>query len=262
MPFARTPRTKGLLFAGTELGIYVSFDDGDHWQPLQLNLPVTSVRDINIHGDDLIVATHGRAFWILDDITPLRQMSAPDARTTLSAGDSSPYRQRRLPGLTAAAGRARAKNPPDGAMIDYYLPSSAKKVVLDILDSNGKLVRRFSSDRQKEPKHPPMAIAERWIPKPIPLQATAGSHRFLWDLRWGSSGASDAEEDSGFGAPRGPRVVPGTYQLKLTVDGNTLTPIAEGDHGPARPGYVSGAERSAARRTGDLQRGARRAAKH
>ena len=105
---------KGLLFAGTELGIYVSFDDGDHWQPLQLNLPVTSVRDITIHGDDLIVATHGRSFWILDDITPLRQMRASRRASdcpALSAGHGGSHRQRRLSGLAAAAGRAGGEEP-------------------------------------------------------------------------------------------------------------------------------------------------------
>jgi photosystem II stability/assembly factor-like uncharacterized protein len=215
---------KGLLFAGTELGIYISFNDGDQWQPLQLNLPVTSIRDITIHGDDLVVATYGRSFWILDDITPLRQMTALSTTVRLYQPatavriDNDVFLGSPLPPEEPVA-----QNPPDGAIIDYYLPSPAKKIVLDILDSNGKLVRHFSNDPQKEPQRPPMAIAERWIPKPIPLQATAGSHRFLWDLRWGSSGASDAEEDSGFGAPRGPRVVPGTYQLKLTVDGNTFT---------------------------------------
>jgi photosystem II stability/assembly factor-like uncharacterized protein len=215
---------KGLLFAGTELGIYVSFNDGDHWQPLQLNLPVTSVRDITIHGDDLIVATHGRSFWILDDIAPLRQMnvasSAPRLYQPATAVriDNDVFLGSPLPPEEPVA-----RNPPDGAVIDYYLPSPARKVTLDILDPSGKLVRRFSSDQKKEPRHPPMAIAERWIPKTIPLDATGGAHRFLWDLRWGSSGASDAEEDSGFGAPRGPRVVPGTYQLKLSVDGNSLT---------------------------------------
>ncbi len=217
-------QVKSLLFAGTELGIYVSFNDGDQWQPLQLNLPVTSVRDITIHGEDLAIATYGRSFWILDDIAPLRQMTAPSTPVRLYQPatavriDNDVFLGSPLPPEEPVA-----KNPPDGAILDYYLSSSAKKVTLDILDSSGKPVRHFSSDQRPEAPHPPMAIADRWIVKPIPLQATAGAHRFLWDLRWGSSGASDAEEDSGFGAPRGPRVVPGTYQLKLTVDGNTLT---------------------------------------
>jgi len=217
-------QVKGLLFAGTELGIYVSFNDGDQWQPLQLNLPVTSIRDITIHGADLAIATYGRSFWILDDITPLRQMTALSTAVRLYQPstavriDNDVFLGSPLPPEEPVA-----KNPPDGAILDYYLSATARKITLDILDPGGKLVRHFSGDQKPEPAHPPMAIADRWIVKPIPLQATAGSHRFVWDLRWGSSGASDAEEDSGFGAPRGPRVVPGTYQLKLTVDGNALT---------------------------------------
>ncbi len=107
-------QSKGLLFAGTELGIYVSFDDGDHWQPLQLNLPVTSVRDITIHGDDLVVATHGRSFWILDDITPLRQMNAQTHSGNAQlyqAGDGNSHRQRCFPRHAAAAGRADGEEP-------------------------------------------------------------------------------------------------------------------------------------------------------
>jgi photosystem II stability/assembly factor-like uncharacterized protein len=218
---------KGLLFAGTELGIYVSFDDGDHWQPLQLNLPVTSVRDITIHRDDLVIATHGRSFWILDDIAPLRQMNA-QARTqnaifyqpaTAVRVDNEVFLGSPLP-----PEEPTAKNPPDGAIIDYYLPSSAKKVTLEISDSAGKLVRENVSGARKEAAHPPLAIAERWLPKPVILENTAGAHRFVWDLRWANSGASpEVEEEEGRGAPHGPRVVPGEYQLKLTVDGTSFT---------------------------------------
>ena len=129
MRFAKTRRSKGLLFAGTELGIYVSFDDGDHWQPLQLNLPVTSVRDITIHGDDLVIATYGRSFWILDDITPLRQMSAQ--APAASARLYKPATAVRVDndvflGTPLPPEEPTAKNPPDGAIIDYYLPAAAK----------------------------------------------------------------------------------------------------------------------------------------
>ena len=221
------PQMKGLLYAGTELGIYVSFDDGDHWQPLQLNLPVTSVRDITIHDDDLVIATHGRSFWILDDITPLRQMNAQASAAprlykpeTAVRIDNDVFLGSPLPPEEPVA-----KNPPDGAIIDYYLPSTAKMVTLEITDANGKLIRRFTSAAKKEPPHPPMAIAERWMPKPILLESTAGAHRFVWDLRWGSSGASAEidDDDDKPGAPRGPRAVAGNYQLKLTVDGTVLT---------------------------------------
>ena len=121
---------QGLLFAGTELGVYVSFDDGDHWQPLQLNLPVTSVRDMTIHGDDLVIATHGRAFWILDNITPLRQIKAQ-----VQAAKARLYRPATAVrvdndvflGSPFPPEEPMAKNPPDGAMIDYYLPARRQR---------------------------------------------------------------------------------------------------------------------------------------
>ena len=219
-------QNKGLLFAGTELGIYISFDDGDHWQPLQLNLPVTSVRDLTIHDNDLVIATHGRSFWIMDDITPLRQINQ---QTQSSATLYAPATAIRIDndgflGSPLPPEEPTAQNPPDGAIVDYYLPAAAKAVKLEIFDSGGKLVRRYMSGPKKEQPRPPMAIAERWLPKPIMLENSAGGHRFVWDLRWSSSGGNEAtEEDEGYGAPRGPRVLPGTYQVKLTVDGNSFT---------------------------------------
>ncbi len=237
-------QNKGLLFAGTELGIYISFDDGDHWQPLQLNLPVTSVRDITIHGDDLIIATYGRSFWILDDITPLRQITTATqgARlykpTTAVRVDNDVFLGTPLP-----PEEPTAKNPPDGAIIDYYLPNAAKSLTLEISDSSGKLVRRYVAGPHKEQPHPPMPIAERWIPKPVVLENTAGAHRFVWDLRWGSSGSNpETEEEEGFMAPRGPRAIPGTYQLKLTVDGASLNPAVEGGDGSALANYIRRAQ--------------------
>jgi photosystem II stability/assembly factor-like uncharacterized protein len=217
---------KGLLFAGTELGIYVSFDDGDHWQPLQLNMSVASIRDVTIHGDDLIIATHGRSFWILDNITPLRQMDAqaqPANVWLLQPATAIRIDNDGFLGSPLPPEEPTAKNPPDGAMIDYYLKSPAKDVKLEIFDANNKLVRRFSSGQKQEEQRPPLAIAERWLPKPAVLENTAGMHRFLWDLRWSSSGTDESEEDEGYGAPRGPRVTPGSYHLKLTVDGQTFT---------------------------------------
>ena len=216
---------KGLLFAGTELGIYVSFDDGDHWQPLQLNLPVASVRDITIHGDDLIVATHGRAFWILDDITPLRQIAAqPQGANVLLYQPATAIRIDNdvFLGSPLPPEEPAAKNPPDGAVLDYYLKSPAKRVTLEIYDSSRQLVRRYASGG-KEQTYPPLPIAPRWLPKPVVLENGAGMHRFVWDLRWSSSGSpEEIEEDEGYGAPRGPRVTPGIYQLRLTIDGDIL----------------------------------------
>ena len=219
-------QNKGLLFAGTELGIYVSFDDGDHWQPLQLNMPVTSIRDMTIHGDDLIVATHGRSFWILDNITPLRQMDAQAQSANVRL--FQPATATRIDndgflGSPPPPEEPTAKNPPDGAMIDFFLRLPAKDVNLEIFDANNKIVRRFSSGQKQEEKRPPLAIAERWLPKPVVLENTSGMHRFLWDLRWSSSGTDESAEDEGPGAPRGPRVTPGSYQARLIVDGQTLT---------------------------------------
>jgi photosystem II stability/assembly factor-like uncharacterized protein len=216
---------QGLLFAGAELGVYVSFDDGDHWQSMQFNLPTASVRDLTIHGDDLIIATHGRAFWILDNITPLRQIRAQADTAkprlykpaTAVRVDNDVFLGSPFPPEEPAA-----KNPPDGAMIDYYLPSKAAEVKLEISDSAGKLVRRYRSGDKKPEKLPPMAIAPRWFPKPVTIESGAGMHRFLWDLRWNSSGTGEEFEDEGYGAPRGPRVIPGRYQVKLTVDGATF----------------------------------------
>src|SRR5437588_1699485 len=131
------PRSRGLLFADTEFRIYVSFDDGDHWQPLQLNLPVTSVRDLAIHGDDLIAATHGRSFWILDNITPLRQNAeAGRAKAFWLYHPATAYRidNDSFPGTPIPPEEPIAENPPSGAMIDYFLRSPADKIQLEIFD--------------------------------------------------------------------------------------------------------------------------------
>ena len=218
---------KALLFAATELGVYVSFDDGDHWQSLQLNLPVTSVRDLAIHDDDLIIATHGRSFWILDDITPLRQASeAGEKANPFWLYDPAPALRIDNDGFAGTPlppEEPTAENPPAGAIIDYFLKSSAGNVTLEILDTQQKLVRRFSSDEKHPEKHPPVPIAERWLPKPEVLQTTPGMHRFVWNLKWGNSGGPSADEESGYRSPSGPKVVPGNYTVRLTVDGTTQT---------------------------------------
>jgi photosystem II stability/assembly factor-like uncharacterized protein len=218
------PQTRGLLFAGTELDAYVSFDDGDHWQSLQLNLPTASIQDLVIHGDDLVVATHGRAFWILDDITPLRQ-----TQDVLKAAGPWFYRPATairvdndvFLGSPLPPEEPTAKNPPNGAVIDYYLKAAANHVKLEILDDKQNLVHSFSSDDAREPKHAPRPIAERWFPKPEILETTPGMHRFVWNLAWGNPAAKGADQlgEDEFRTPRGPRAVPGTYQAKLTVDG-------------------------------------------
>jgi photosystem II stability/assembly factor-like uncharacterized protein len=220
-------KQRGLLFAGTEFGIYVSFDDGQNWQPLQLNLPVTSVRDMTVHGDDLIVATHGRAFWILDDITPLRQIA--EARAASGAFlyqpavairvDHDPFPSTRVP-----VDEPTAKNPPEGAIISYYLPTEAREVTLHIYDSKNRLVREFSSSKAAPTPQRAPAIAEAWRLNLEPLRTTAGMHRFVWSLTWSSSGEMDSDlPDAGSGLLRLPRAAPGRYRIVLNVDGKELT---------------------------------------
>jgi photosystem II stability/assembly factor-like uncharacterized protein len=242
------PQTKGLLFAGTEFGIYVSFDDGDHWQSLQLNLPVTGVRDLTVHGDDLVIATFGRSFWILDNMTALRQAREVDARGTTAPWLFRPATAVRVDndsfsGTPLPPEEPAADNPPNGAMIDYFLPSPAAGVQLEVFDAQQNLVRRFSSESHSSEEHIPskylpLPVAERWLPKPEVLEKTAGMHRFIWNLTWGSSGGPTADEDAEYHSPSGPKVVPGIYQVRLTVDGKiqnqSLTVIMD-PRSPATP---------------------------
>jgi photosystem II stability/assembly factor-like uncharacterized protein len=220
------PVEKNLLFAGTEFGMYVSFNGGAQWQPLQLNLPVTSVRDMDIHDDDLVIATHGRSFWVLDDITPLRQ--AAEVRgaagylykpATAVRVDNDDFLGTPLP-----PEEPQANNPPDGAIIDYYLGEATTNVTLEILDAQGHVLRHFSSADSQTIHRPLLPIAERWFPKPETLETGAGEHRFVWDLNAGgsSAGTGDDDADDELGAPSGPRVPPGTYTLRLSVDGVSL----------------------------------------
>ncbi|HEY2905803.1 MAG TPA: hypothetical protein VGJ29_07860 [Vicinamibacterales bacterium] len=222
------PRRRGLLFAGTERGIYVSFNDGDAWQPLQLNLPVTSVRDVEIHGDDLIAATHGRGFWVIDDITALRQLDdaaradvflfePAEAISVIAGGDNGTPLQKDEP---------QAENPPVGAHIDYYLKSAASgPVTLEILDGNGQSVRAYSSSDQPVPATP-QTVTVLWNRAQEPLSAAAGMHRFVWDLRRAAvEGAGRGRGGRGGGGGRGgaPLSGPGSYTVKLTVNGKSYT---------------------------------------
>ncbi|MGA8153487.1 MAG: hypothetical protein WB952_21225 [Terriglobales bacterium] len=218
------PQRRGLLFAGTEFGVYVSFDDGDHWQSLQLNLPVTSVHDLVLHGDDLVIATHGRSFWILDDITPLRQTGE-----VMKAGGGWLYRPATAVridndtflGTPLPPEEPTADNPPNGALLDFYLPQAAEHVKLDILDGRNDVIRSFSSDQHMTGKRPQFAVADRWLPPPQIPGVAAGMHRLVWDLAWNTSGAPEVD-DFEVAPLRGPRVAPGTFQVRLTVDGKSL----------------------------------------
>ena len=228
------PVRKGLLFAGTELGVYFSLDDGDHWQPLLLNMPVVPVHDLVIKDNDLIVATHGRSFWILDDISPLRQInneavSAPAylfrpataMRIRASTNHDTP-----LPPEVPAG-----ENPPPGAVFYYSLKSPATgEVKLEVLDSQGKLVRAYSSaDKPSTPQTPP-AFPTYWFQPPDQLLTGAGMHRFIWDLRYAlpSGPGRGYSMATVFGRnvpsePEGPQALPGSYQVRLTVDGKSYS---------------------------------------
>ncbi len=226
------PVRKGLLFAGTETSVYLSFDDGDHWQPLQLNLPHTSMRDLTIHGDDLIVATHGRSFWILDDITPLRQLSEKVAGANpylFAPQEALRVRWNKNPDTPLPPEEPAGKNPPDGAIIDYFLvKNAAGPVTLEILDAGGREVRTYSSSDKVEsldeiaPKHP---IPMYWVRQEKILSAKAGMHRFVWNVRWPAPKSlshgfpiSAILHDTPL-EPRGAWALPGRYTVKLVVDG-------------------------------------------
>jgi photosystem II stability/assembly factor-like uncharacterized protein len=229
------PVQRGLLYAGTERDVYVSFDDGDDWQPLTLNLPHTSMRDLAVHGDDLIVATHGRAFWILDDITPLRQLGAgrADAAAPLLFKPAPAHRLRRdnntdtpLPPEEPAG-----QNPPDGAIIDYYLPADAAgTATLEILTASGGPVRTYASDATPEPVNPKdLNVPMYWVRQPRVLPATKGMHRWVWDLHYPPPDAVRHQYPISAIAhdtprlPLGPSALPGTYTVKLTVGGRSYT---------------------------------------
>ena len=216
------PKRRGLLYAATELGVYVSFDDGDHWQSLQMNLPRTSVRDIDVHGDDLVIATHGRGFWVLDDISSLRQMDASLSRSATRLFAPSTTIRVRPAGFTGTPlpkDEPTAVNPPFGARLDYMLANAAKQpVLLTIYDANGQVVRRYSS-ADKAPKHDPATagIAPEWFVTPTTLATTPGLHRFIWPLRYPALPAladGNAYVD-GTWAP------PGRYIVELSIDGQS-----------------------------------------
>ncbi|HEX8816399.1 MAG TPA: glycoside hydrolase [Terriglobales bacterium] len=228
------PERKGLLFAGTENSVYVSFDDGDHWQSLRLNLPATSIRDLVIHNDDIVVGTHGRSFWILDDITPLRQLNekSSHANAVLFAPQLT-YRVRstNYPDTPLPPEFPAGQNPPDGAILDYVLKaSSSTPVVLEVADEKGNLIRRFSSADKPEPVNPDdLNVPMYWVRADRTLPAEPDMHRFIWDLRYPPPDALDhdypisAIPHDTVAEPRGPLVLPGRYTVKLTADGKTYS---------------------------------------
>lgn len=225
------PVRKGLLFAGSETAVYVSFDDGDHWQSLRLNMPASSIRDLTIKDNDLIAATHGRSFWILDDITPLRQLNksiVKDAVTLYRPEQAYRVRWDMWPDTPLPADEPAGKNPPDGAIIDYYLKENIQDTVkLDILDSAGNVVRQYTS-KDSLYKIPDVNIPLYWIRPQQILSADSGSHRFLWDMHYTPLNIPpgypiSAVVDETAPAATSPWVMPGTYTVKLTVNGRVYT---------------------------------------
>jgi photosystem II stability/assembly factor-like uncharacterized protein len=227
------PVRKGLLYASTENAVWVSFDDGGAWQSLQRNLPHTAARDIVVHDRDLIVATHGRGFWIMDDITPLRQLAAGMPDTLFKPAPAIRVPRSLYPDTPVPPDEPHAENPPTGAVIDYYLaaPASAP-VTLEITSARGTLVRRYTSTDPPDLSDDQLArqlIPAYWVRPRKALGTTAGQHRWVWDLR-GERPLADSYEYPisavPFDTPRrpeGPRVLPGSYTVKLTANGKTLT---------------------------------------
>lgn len=228
------PKRRGLLFAASERSVWMSADDGEHWSPLQLNLPHTSMRDLLIHDDDLIVATHGRSIWILDDITPLRRLAGASVQQAVLVDPRPAYR---VPLSTWSdtpipPDEPLGENPPAGAIIDYYLPRNAKHpVMLEILDGHGNSVRRFRSDDPPDISQEELArelIPAYWIAPNRSVEATQGMHRWVWDLHYPDPQTNtrgfpiSAVPHRTVRGPGGPLALPGRYRVRLTVDGHTL----------------------------------------
>jgi len=222
------PRRRGLLFTGTERNVFVSFDDGEQWQSLQLNLPPASMRDVAVHGDDLIVATHGRGFWMIDNIGALRQITdeatkasaylfQPAVTYLLTAGSDN--------GTPMPRDEPLAENPPFGATIDYYLKESARgPVTLEILDPAGETIRKFSSNDKPTPVNlETLNIPAYWVRTPETLSTAAGMHRWVWDLRPTPPARPTGGGGGGFGRGGAQLVLPGAYTVRLTVAGKSYT---------------------------------------
>jgi photosystem II stability/assembly factor-like uncharacterized protein len=231
-------KKKGLLFAGTETQVYVSFDDGDHWESLRLNMAASSVRDLQVKDDDLVAGTHGRGIWILDDITPLRQIDEMAGAADLLFKPEPGMRARWNTNTDTPLppDEPRAPNPPEGAIIDYYLARDASgPVVLDIADATGTLVRHYSSAGPPaplpDPSNAPLPLY--WYRKPRALSASAGMHRFMWDVHYQPLPGGGGRRGGGgelpiaavpydtVPAPTTPWVGPGEYTVKLTANGKT-----------------------------------------
>ncbi len=225
------PIRKGLLYAGSETQVHVSFDDGNHWQPLRLNMPATSIRDLVVKDDDIVVGTHGRSFWILDNITALRQAAADlISKPAILFKPQVAYRIRwsMYTDTPVPQEEPAGQNPPDGAIIDFYLKEKADgEVKLEILDSKGKLVRTYSTNDKPYTK-PADNVPDYWVRPQQVLQGKAGAQRFTWDLHYTpldveASYPISATYQNTVPNPSSPWVTPGVYTIKLTVNGTTYS---------------------------------------
>ncbi len=214
------PVRAGLLYAGTETGVFVSFDDGAPWQKLQLNLPPSPVHDLVVKDNDLVAATHGRAFWILDDLTPLRQITPDSAKAATLLYRPEPAIRLYYPDSVDTQ-QPVGENPPAGALIDYYLKTKPKgELTIDIIDASGKTIRHLSSTKSDKERQPP-----EWPDQIVPtdtIPAESGMNRLVWDLRMSDPVQIPGAFYSGI-APRGPLAPPGHYTIKLTLAGTTET---------------------------------------
>ncbi|HKO12846.1 MAG TPA: hypothetical protein VJV22_12805 [Acidobacteriaceae bacterium] len=229
------PVQKGLLYAATEHSIFVSFDDGNHWTPLQYNLPHTSMRDLLVHDDDLVVATHGRSFWVLDDVQPLRELAAGHGEAPALFKPAAAWRVRRdnYTDTPMPPDEPMGENPPDGAIIDYGLEQAAQgPVKLEILDGKGTVLRTWASTDPVAPTPDQLRtnlIPPYWPKRLGPLPTSAGVHRWVWDLRMSRPTSPHYEYPISAVpgrtplVPQGPLVLPGTYTVRLTVDGRTAS---------------------------------------
>ncbi|HKP92889.1 MAG TPA: hypothetical protein VJS88_03255, partial [Chthoniobacterales bacterium] len=225
------PQRRGLLFAGTERAVYVSFDDGENWRSLRLNMPATSVRDLILKDDDVAVATHGRGFWILDNITALRQAELAGVETILFKPQTAVRVRWNLNTDTPLPpDEPVGENPPEGAMIDYRLgPNGAGAVTLEIKDAKGNLVRRYASTDAVPAPDPKLKIPRYWVRPPQPLPGNTGLHRFFWDLHYEPLKSVDPEYpmtaifQKTAPQPTGPWAMPGDYSVVLTAGGKTFT---------------------------------------
>ena len=236
------PLRKGLLFAGTASTMFLSFDDGDHWHPLTLNLPATPVTDIDIHGDDLVISTYGRGLWVLDDLAPIRQWT-PDVLAS-SAHLFEPVKGTRVRWDTwqdtpLPIETPTAKNPPDGVILDYWLKSADDTASITIRDAAGNVVRKYTG-KMPEPNLPLPNVPEYWFAKTVSVDGAAGLHRFVWDLRYDAPKALPASyygpilqyteytladhaipHETPRQQPQGPLVAPGDYTVEFTAGSQT-----------------------------------------